>query len=41
MGVMNTNEQHESQQQTTNGNDSKKLTILHYNDVYNIDTQGT
>lgn len=37
MGTMTT-----EQQETLSTNDDgiKKLTILHYNDVYNIDTQG-
>jgi hypothetical protein len=32
--------QSEQQQQRGDGEGVKKLTVIHYNDVYNIDTQG-
>ena len=35
-----TSTEQQQQQQSSNGDGIKKLTILHYNDVYNIDTQG-
>lgn len=40
IATMTTTEQDLSQQQNNGGDNGKKLTILHYNDVYNIDTQG-